>query len=119
MDIRKHACMHTRTHIHLSKIVTSMSTFTASGLNKKEQYSCLYSTANPKVWLYLYSIQVVGCNYIQCNFQVNIIVMSSNTSITSIFLLTLLHLIELEIKQKTRESILKHSIGAILPLNMY
>ena len=115
MDIRKHACMHTRTHIHLSKIVTAMSRFTASGLNKKEQYSCLYSTANPKVWLYLYSIHVVGCNNIQCNFLVNIIVMS----ITSIFMLTLLHQIELEILQKTRESILKHSIEAILPLIMY
>ena len=68
MDIRKHACMHTRTHIHLSKIVAAMSRFTASGLNKKEQYSCLYSRAKPKVWLYLYSIHVVGCNNVQCNF---------------------------------------------------
>ena len=94
MDIRKHAYMHTRTHIYLSKIVTAMSGFTASGLNKTEQYSCLYSIANPKVWLYLYSIHVVGCNNVQCNFLVNIIVMSS---ITSIFMLTLLHQIELEI----------------------
>ena len=116
MDIHKHACMDTRTHIHLSKTVTATSSFTASGLNKKERYSCLYSTANPKVWLYLYSIHVVGCNNIQCNFLVNIIVMSS---ITSIFMLTLLHQIELEISQKTRESILKHSIEAILPLIMY
>ena len=95
--MRKHACMHTRTHIHFSKIVTAMSSFTASGLNKKEQYLCLYSTANPRVWLYLYSIHVAGCNNIQCNFLVNIIVMSSNMSITSIFMLTLLHQIELEI----------------------
>ena len=94
MDICKHACMHTRMHIHLSKIVTAMSRFTTSGLNKKEQYSCLYSTANLKVWLYLYSIHVVGCNNIQCNFLVNIIVMSSNASI---FMLTLLHQIDLEI----------------------
>ena len=85
MDIRKHACMQTCTHIHLSKIVTAMSRFTASGLNEKEQYSCLYSTANPKVWLYLDSIHVVGCNNIQCNFIVNMIVMSSNTSAASIF----------------------------------
>ena len=63
-----HACMHTHTHIQLSKIVTAMSRFTASGLVKKEQYSCLYSSANPKVWLYLYSIHVVGCNNIQYNF---------------------------------------------------
>ena len=97
MDIRKHACMHTRTHIHFSKIVTAMSRFTASGLNKKVQYSCLYSTANPKVWLNLYSIQVVGCYNIQCNFLVSIIVMSSNTLIASIFMLTLLHQTELEI----------------------
>ena len=97
MDIHKHACMYTRMYIHLSKIVTAMSHFTASGLNKKEQYSCLYSTANPKVWLYLYPIHVVGCNNIQCNFLVNMIVMSSNTSITSMFMLTLLHQIELEI----------------------
>ena len=50
---------------------------------------------------------------------VNIIVMSSNTSITSTFTLTLLHQIELEVKQKTRESILNHSIEVILPLIMY
>ena len=62
------ACMHSCTHIHLSKIVTGMSCFTASGLDKKEQFSCLYSRANPKVWLYLYSINIVGCNNIQCNF---------------------------------------------------
>ena len=97
-----------------------MSRFTASGLAKKEQYSCLYSIAKSKVWLYSYSIHVVGCNNIQCNFtKVNIIVMSSITSITSISMLTLLHQIELEILQKTRESILNHSIEAILPLIMY
>ena len=27
--------LHTRTHIHLSKVVTAMSRFTASGLDKK------------------------------------------------------------------------------------
>ena len=98
MDIRTHACMHTRTHIHLSKIVTAMSRFTASGLDKKEQCSCLYSRANPKVWLYLYSIHVVGCNNIQnVILLVNIIVMSSNTPITLISMLTLLHQIELEV----------------------
>ena len=63
-----YACMHTRTHIRLSKLATAMSGFTASGLDKKEQYSCFYSRANPKVRLYLYSIHVVGCNNIQCNF---------------------------------------------------
>ena len=37
-DGHMQACMlHTRTHIHLSKIVTAMSRFNASGLNKKEQ----------------------------------------------------------------------------------
>ena len=35
---------------------------------------------------------------------VNIIVMSSNTSITSIFMLTLLHQIELKVYQKTRHN---------------
>ena len=63
-----HACMHTRTHIHSSKIVTAMSRFTARGLGKKEQYLCLYFSANAKIWLCLYSIHVVGCNNIQCNF---------------------------------------------------
>ena len=63
-----HASMHTRTYIHLSKIVTAVSRFTASGLDKKEQYSCLYSTAKSKVWLYSYLIRVVGCSNIQCNF---------------------------------------------------
>ena len=67
-DGHTHAHMHTRTHIHLCKIVTAMSRFTASGLDKKEQYLCLYSRAKSKVWLYLYSIHVVGCNNIQCNF---------------------------------------------------
>ena len=67
-DGHMHARMHTRTHIHLSKILSAMSHFTASGLDKKEQYSCLYSRAKPKVWLYLYSIHVVGCNNFQCNF---------------------------------------------------
>ena len=33
--MRTHACMHTRTHMHLSKIVTAMSRFTASGLDKR------------------------------------------------------------------------------------
>ena len=70
-----------------------MSHFTASGLDKKEPYSCLYSIAKSKVWLYSYSIHVVGCQ--ECNFtKVNIIVMSS---ITSIFMLTLLHQFELEV----------------------
>ena len=118
-DIRMLACMHIRSHIHLSKIVT-VSRFTASGLDKKEQYSCLYSRANPKVWLHLYSIHVVGCNNIQSVILlVNIIVMSSNTSITSTFMIILLHQTELEVWQKTRESILKHSIEAILPLIIY
>ena len=105
--------MHTCMHIHLSKIVTAMSRFTASGLEKKEQYSCLYSRAIPKVWLYLYSIHVVGCNNIKCKFtsQHNCDVVKYVN--TSNFMLTLLHQIELEVKQKTRESILKHSIEAI------
>ena len=34
------------THIHHSKKVTAMPRFTASGLDKKEQYSCLYSRPN-------------------------------------------------------------------------
>ena len=67
-DGHTHARIHTHTHIHLSKTVTAMSRFTASGLDNKEQYSKLYSRAKPKVWLYLYSIHVVGCNNIQCNF---------------------------------------------------
>ena len=120
MDIRTHACMHTRKHIHLSKIVTAMSRFTARWLDKKEQYSCLYSRSDPKVWLYLYSIHIVGCNNIQSVIVlVNIIVMSSNTSIISTFMMTLLHQTELKVQQKTRESILKHSIEALLPLIMY
>ena len=35
-------------HIHLSKIVTAMSRFTASGLDKKEQYSCYVLEQTPK-----------------------------------------------------------------------
>ena len=47
MDIRKHACMLKRTHIHLSKIVTAMSHFTASGLNKKN--TCAKFIFNPRI----------------------------------------------------------------------
>ena len=66
-----------------------MSRFTASGLDKKEQYSCLYSRVKSKVWLYSYSIYVVGCSKMQSVIlpkvgkKVNIIVMSSITSISS------------------------------------
>ena len=86
-----HARMHTRTYIHLIKIVTYMSRFTARGLDKKEQNSCLYSRAKPKVWLYLYSIHVVGCKISCVILLVNITVRSSITSVTSIAMLTLLH----------------------------
>ena len=91
-----HACMHTRTHIHPSKIVTAMSHFTASGLDKKEQYSCLYSRANSKVWLYFNQFLLFPVIISSASLPVNTIVMSSNTSITSIFMLALLHQIELE-----------------------
>ena len=50
---------------------------------------------------------------------VNIIVMSSITSFMSMFMLTLLHQIELEVKQKVRESLLTHSMEAFLPLIVY
>ena len=85
--------MHTRTHIHLSKIVIAMSRFTASGLDKKEQYSSLYSRANYKVWLYLYYMLLAEM-ISSVSLLVNIIVMSS---ITSIFMLALLLQIELEV----------------------
>ena len=48
--------------------LTALSRFNASRLDQKEQYSCLYSRAKHKVWLFLNSIHVVGCNNIQCNF---------------------------------------------------
>ena len=72
--------------------------------------------SEPKVWLYSYSIHIVGCINIQCNFasQHNCDVVKYVNYV--IFMLTLLHQIELE---KTRESILNHSIEAILPLIMY
>ena len=59
-DPDKSGWMHTPMHIHLSKQVIAMSRFTASGLDKKKQYSCLYSRAKSKVWLFSYSIHVVG-----------------------------------------------------------
>ena len=96
-----------------------MSRFTASGLDKTEQYSCLYSRANPKVWLYLYSIHVVGCNIIQCNLtsqhNCDVVNYVNNVNFYVDFVASNL----LEVLQKTRESILKHSIEAILPLIMY
>ena len=42
-----------------------MSRFIASGLDKKEQHSCLYSRAKCKVLLYPYSIHVVDYSNIQ------------------------------------------------------
>ena len=51
---------HTCTRIHLSKNVTAMSHFTASGLDNIHVYN-LEQTP-------LYSIHVVGCNINQCNF---------------------------------------------------
>ena len=82
---------------YLSKVVTAMSRFTASGLDKKEQYSCLYLRANPKVWLYLYSIHVVGCNDIQYNFtsEHNCGVVKYVNYVN--FMLTFMHQIELEV----------------------
>ena len=96
-DTRTHACMHTRTHIHLSKIVTAMSRFSASRLNKKEQYSCLYSRATPKSGYICIQFMLLAVIISSVFLLVNIIVMLSITSIMSIFMLTLLHQIELEV----------------------
>ena len=63
-DICTRACMHTRAHIHLSKIVTAMSRFTASRLDEKERYSCLYSRPNKS-------------GYISIQFMLLAIVLSS------------------------------------------
>ena len=93
-----------------------MSRFTASGLDKKEQFYVYILEQTPKSCYICILFVLLGVIISSVILLVNIIVMSS---ITSISMLTLLHQIELEIKQKTRESILKHSIEAILPLIMY
>ena len=92
-----HARTYTRTHIHLNKLVTTMSRLTASWLDKKEHYSCLYSIAKPKVWPLLFVINscCLLLYYPEGNFtKVFIIVMAS---IMSVFMLTLLHQTELEV----------------------
>ena len=83
-----HACMHTRTHIRLSKIVTALSCFTASGLDRKEQYSCLYSRATTKSGFIYIQFMLLAVIISSVILLVNIIVMSSITSISSIFMLT-------------------------------
>ena len=89
--------MHTRTHIYLSKIVTATSRLTEAGSTKKNniQVSILEHTLKSgNICIQLMLLAVIISNVI---LLVNIIVMSSNTSITSIFMLTLLHQIELEV----------------------
>ena len=92
---RTHASVHNARTYSLAK--TAMSRFTASGLDKKEQYSCLYSRANPKSGYICIQFMLLTVIISSVILLVNIIVMSSNTSITSIFMLTLLHQIELEV----------------------
>ena len=83
-DGYSHACMHAhthaRTHIHLSKIVTAMSRFTASGLDKKEQYSCLHLEQTPKSGYICIQFMLLAVIISSVILLVNIIVMSSNTS---------------------------------------
>ena len=96
-DIRTHACMHTRTHMHLSQIVTAMSRFTASGLNKKDNIHVDILEQTPKSGYICIQFMLLAVIISSVILLVNIIVMSSNTSISSIFMVTLLHQIELEV----------------------
>ena len=87
--------MHTRTHIHLSKIVTAMSRFTASGLDKKDNNIHVYILEQtPKPGFNCIQFKLLAVIISSVILLVNIIVMSS---ITSNFMLTLLHQIELEV----------------------
>ena len=96
-DGHTHTCMHTRMHIHLSKIVTTMSRFIASGLGKKDNIHVYILEQTPKSGYICIQFVLLAVIISSVILLVNIIVMSSNTSITSIFMLTLLHQIELEI----------------------
>ena len=90
--------MHTRTHIHLSKIVTAMSRFTANGLDKKKNNIHVYILEQtPKSGYICIQFMLLAVMISNVILLVNITVMSSNTSVTSVFMLTLLHQIELEV----------------------
>ena len=89
--------MHTRTYIHLSKIVTAMSRFTASGLDKRNNIHVYILEQTPKSGYICIQFMLLAVIISSVILLVNIIVMSSNTSITSNFMLTLLHQIELEV----------------------
>ena len=63
-----------------SKIITAMSRFTASGLDRKEQYSCLYSRANPKYGYICIQFMLLAVIISSVILLVNLIVISSITS---------------------------------------
>ena len=90
-----------------------MSRFTATGLDKRNNIHVYILEQNPKSGYICIQFMLLAVIISCVILLVNIIVMSS---ITSIFMLTLLHQIELEVQQTTREGILKHSIEAIVPL---
>ena len=96
---RTYARMHayTRTHIYLSEIVIAMSPFTASGLAKRNNIHVYILEQTPKSGYICIQLMLLAVIISSVILLVNIIVMSSNTSNTSIFMLTLLHQIELEV----------------------
>ena len=74
-----------------------MSRFTASGLDKKEHIHVYILEQTPKTGYICIQFMLLAVIISSVILLVNIIVMSSNTSITSIFMVTLLHQIELEV----------------------
>ena len=84
-------------HIQLSKIVIAMSRLTASGLAKRNNIHVYILEQSPKTGYTCIQFMLLAVIISSVILLVNIIVMSSNTSITSIFMLILLNQIELEI----------------------
>ena len=74
-----------------------MPRFIASGLDKKENIHVYILEQTPKSGFNCIQFMMLAVMISNVILLVNIIVMSSNTSITSNFMLTLLHQIELEV----------------------
>ena len=94
MDICTHTCMHTRTHIHLSKLVTLCRALLEAGSTKRNNIHVYILEQTPKSGYICIQIMLLAVIISSVILLVNIIAMSSNTSI---FMLTLLHQIELEV----------------------
>ena len=95
-DIRTHACMHTRTHAHIPKQNSNsyVSFYCKAGSTKRNNIHVYILEQTPKSDYICIQFMLVALIISSVILLVNIIVMSSNTSIS---MLTLLHQIKLEV----------------------